>query len=53
MASGSLILYTAGTILLALGFAAHVAHAVLPPQMKLIFSRLVREISDQLSVRRP
>jgi ABC-type transport system involved in cytochrome c biogenesis permease subunit len=29
MASGSLILYTAGTILLALGFAAHVAHAVL------------------------
>jgi cytochrome c-type biogenesis protein CcsB len=29
MASGSLIFYTAGTILLALGFAAHVAHAVL------------------------
>jgi cytochrome c-type biogenesis protein CcsB len=29
MASGSLILYTSGTILLALGFAAHVAHAVL------------------------
>jgi cytochrome c-type biogenesis protein CcsB len=29
MASGSLILYTTGTILLALGFAAHVAHAVL------------------------
>ncbi|HYU49099.1 MAG TPA: cytochrome c biogenesis protein CcsA [Candidatus Limnocylindria bacterium] len=29
MASGSLILYTAGTILLALGFAAHIAHAVL------------------------
>ena len=29
MASGSLIFYTAGAILLALGFAAHVAHAVL------------------------
>jgi cytochrome c-type biogenesis protein CcsB len=29
MATGSLIFYTAGTILLALGFAAHVAHAVL------------------------
>ena len=29
MASGSLIFYTIGGILLALGFAAHVVHAVL------------------------
>ena len=29
MASGSLILYTTGGILLALGFAAHVGHAVM------------------------